>query len=114
MADYIFNIYNEETDLSIRVYPIRGEGPDKTVPPQNPERETLTYTPQSGDNFVAIGIDAVPSSFKFTDKTYIKLVSFTEGTYFRVKRIGYQTLILEYGIPTPDDPETTVRIGEDQ
>jgi len=112
MADYIFNIYNEETNISIRVYPIRGEGPDKTVPPQNPERETLTYTPQSGDNFVAIGIDAVGGGF--TDKTYIKLVSFTKDTYFKVKRIGYQTLILEYGIPTADDPETTVRIGEDQ
>jgi hypothetical protein len=111
MADYIFYVYNEEVDFSIRVYPIRGTGPDRIVPPQSP-KETLPYTPHSGDNFVAIGIDAVGGAF--TEKTYIKLVPITADTYFKVKRRDNKNWILEYGMSTADDPETTVRIGEDQ
>ncbi len=111
MADYTFNIYNEEA-FSIRVYPKSGQGPDKTVPAQNSTPEKLTYTSASGNDFVAIGIDAVGKVF--TVKTYIKLVSLTLATYFKVKRMGNQNWILEYGLPNSDDPETTVRIGEDQ
>ncbi|UCH93933.1 MAG: hypothetical protein JSV88_27205 [Candidatus Aminicenantes bacterium] len=113
MADYTFNIFNEETDFSIRVCQI-GVTPENcvTVEPQKSDPAQLTCQPQSG-NFVVIGIE--PKGGEFTEKTYMKLDSFTltEPTYFKVKREN-QNWILQYGIPNPNDPETTVRIGEDQ
>jgi hypothetical protein len=112
----IFNIAftnNELFDITVSVISGAGEGGDV---PSGTTSDRFQFTSSPGKNYVKLKI-APKSSGTFGDNSYMILDSNSKDSYFKVTRTS-SFWTLKNGIKSEggvdEDPDTNVRIGEDE